>query len=178
MVSLLAVKRSQNLKYNVFPSTNVVVSVKPNYPYMLNRTLIFSTLLIFAAGLTSCSIYPENPILALGSKESRIANTWKVSYATDADGDDVTSDADGTKYTLGEEGDAELDSQFAGANFTAEGTWTLTDEDAAIKMNLSYTVLGIAIPIEVSYDILKLTKDELWLQDQNDSDIVVYLEPF
>ncbi len=145
---------------------------------MLNRTFIITTLLIFAAGLTSCSIYPENPVLALGSKESRIANTWKVAYATDADGTDVTETADGTKYTLGEEGDAELDSQLAGASFTAEGTWVLTDEDAALKMTLSYTILGISVPVEFEYDILKLTKDELWLQDQTDSDIVIYLEPF
>lgn len=145
---------------------------------MLNRTFIISTLLIFAAGLTSCSIYPENPILALGSKESRIANAWKVAYATDADGNDVTADADETKYTLGEEGDAELDSQFLTFNFTATGTWALTDEDASIKMDLSYTLAGITYPIDEEYDILKLTEDELWLQDKADSDIVVYLEPF
>lgn len=145
---------------------------------MLNRTLIFSTLLIFAAGLTSCSIYPENPVLALGSKESRVANTWKVAYATDEDGNDVTSDAEGTKYTLGEEGDAELDSKFAGTNFTATGSWNLIDEDAVLSLDLAYTILGVNVPLEVEYDILKLTKNEFWLQDQNDSDIVVHLEPF
>lgn len=145
---------------------------------MLNRTLVAFSLLIFVAGLSSCSLYPENPLITLGSKEARVANTWKVSYATDEDGQETTDTYEDTKYTFGESGDAELDSKVIGASFTATGTWELTDEGASLKVDLQYSILGVVINLPFEYDILKLTEDELWLQDQDDSDVVIYLEPF
>lgn len=145
---------------------------------MLNRTLVAFSLLIFVAGLSSCSLYPENPLVTLGSKEARVANTWKVGYATDDEGQETTDTYEDTKYTFGESGDAELDSKIIGSTFTADGTWELADEGAALKLELAYSILGLTIDLDFEYDILKLTEDELWLQDQDDSDIVIYLEPF
>ena len=46
---------------------------------------------VFAVAMTACSPYEEGPGLSLRSKASRIANTWQVNYAVEADGDDRTA---------------------------------------------------------------------------------------
>lgn len=145
---------------------------------MLNRTLVAFSLMIILAGLSSCSMYPENPLLTFGSKEDRVVNAWKVSYATDEDGTVITEDYGNTKYTFGETGDAELQSELIGATFTGSGTWELADEAASLNIDIQYTLLGFTFDLPLRYNILKLTEDELRLQDQTDSDIVIYLEPF
>ncbi len=144
---------------------------------MRNRTLVVATLLIFVAGLSSCSMYPENPIIALGSKEARLANIWEVVYASDEDGKTVTSDYEESRYTFSEDGSAELKSEQAGTAFVATGTWTLKDEDATLSVDLTYTIFGIDFNIEQNYTILKLTQKELWLQDVNDKDAEIRMEP-
>ena len=152
-------------------------SVK-NHPNMRNRTLVVAALLIFVAGLSSCSMYPENPVIALGSKESRIANTWKVVYASDDDGKNVTSDYEESRYTFSEDGSAELKAEQAGTAFVATGDWSLTDEDAVLTIDLTYRVFGIDFTIQQNWNIQKLTQKELWLQSVDDKDAELRLEPF
>ena len=88
---------------------------------MLNKAIVSATLLILAASIFSCSSYPENPLVALGSKESRVANTWKVTYATDGEGNETTEQQTGDKYLFSEDGTAEFDTKISGVNVEIAG---------------------------------------------------------
>ena len=119
--------------------------------------LIFSSLI-----LMSCSKYEENPAISLSSKKARMANTWVVNKAT-ANDQDVTDDYDDFELYLTKSGDAELSAEYTvftiDFSTDTDGTW----EFANSKENL---VLDFEDDnADREYQILKLTKDELWLRE-------------
>ncbi len=145
---------------------------------MFNKLLIFSTLTLLVISFTACSPYPENPLVSLASKKARVANSWKVVYATNDDGDDVTDSRDEDRYIFSKEGAAEARTQLAGATLVLLGEWEFEEDNEAFKITLEYTLLGATIRDTDQFDILKLTKDEFWLQSQEDPDVVLHLESF
>ncbi len=145
---------------------------------MFYKAPIFAALLILASAISSCSIYPENPLLALSSKEKRVANTWRVSYASDEDGTEVTDQAADDRYIFSEDGTAEWKTTFTGADITLTGEWDLLDDGATLQTTLQYTILGVTYTQTDKFNIQKLTEDELWLEDDEDNDIQIQLSTF
>lgn len=145
---------------------------------MLNKAPIFAALLILVSAISSCSIYPENPLIALGSKEKRIANTWRVTYASDEDGTEVTAQSADDRYIFSEDGTAEWKTTFTGVDITLTGEWDLLDDGATLQTSLQYTLLGVTYTQTERFNIQKLTEDELWLEDADDNDIQIKLTTF
>lgn len=145
---------------------------------MYNKFLTYASLIALSLSLIACSPYPENPLVALGSKESRIANTWKVVYATDDDGSEDTDRYDTHRYTFSEDGDAVVNYEFSGVNVELTGEWNLLDDNSTFQLRREGTLLGVPYDQTDEFTILKLTKDEFWLQEEDDEDVVLHLEPF
>ena len=130
--------------------------------------------LVFAFALTSCSPYEEGPGISFRSKASRIANTWTVNYAVEADGDDLTSEFSDDTYIFADDGGASITIVSAGTSFSGVGTWTLTNDDANWRLEYSYTALGFTIEVDESFEILRLANDEFWIRDTDDEQIEIH----
>ncbi|MDX1906451.1 MAG: hypothetical protein SF053_05395 [Bacteroidia bacterium] len=118
-------------------------------------------LMIGAVLLTSSCTYPDGPIVSLKTREARVANAWRISYATNASGEDQTSDFESWQYTFSEDGVAEVSYKIAGITLTSTGEWNLIDDGA--NFQLLFTTAGITTTDE--FVILRLTEDEFWIRD-------------
>ena len=135
----------------------------------IKRSLILMSVLALAVG---CATYPDGPVLSLKSKEARVANTWKVSKATNKDGEDNTDSFDGYRYTFSEDGTAIAD--FGAVQLT--GTWELRDDDEIFHLDVK-AAAGI-LSIDREFYINRLTEDEFWLQDREDELATLEMETF
>ncbi|GAB4402949.1 MAG: hypothetical protein OHK0039_01470 [Bacteroidia bacterium] len=124
--------------------------------------------------LTAC-YYEEGPVLSLSSRTSRIADTWKVVYATDEAGDETTDNYDGWSFTFTEDGDAEIDADIAGIGITYAGDWNLIDDDRNFQL-LTKDPSGL-LSFNIELEIIRLAGSEFWMRDPDDSLAVIYLEP-
>ncbi len=130
---------------------------------------IFATLLLLAAVtlLEGCK-YPEGPLLSLQSREARIANTWEIAQAINKDGDNITAELDDLEFTFEEDGDASAKIPTGIGTFEFEGTWDLDNDETVFDLDLEDKATGL-VPYDRLYDILRLTGDEFWLFDTQDS---------
>ena len=121
-------------------------------------SLLFAAMLIFG---TSCGKYPDGPGFSLRTKKARLVNTWKVTYATDAN-DDITENTAGVTLTIDEEGNWKTGCETTnGAVQEETGTWQLSnDKDILI---LTHDDATITIPQQ--WKINRLKNDELWLEN-------------
>ncbi|MDA9262185.1 hypothetical protein N9P55_00280, partial [bacterium] len=124
-------------------------------------TVLFASILIFG---TSCGKYEDGPGLSLRSKKARMANTWKIVEATDAD-DDVTTGYAGTTWTFTKEGDYTKGGETAAGTVVEEkGKWEFGKLDGEEKKQLIISTDGVVIPKK--WEITRLTNDELWLKKE------------
>lgn len=130
-----------------------------------------------AALLSSCSPYEEGPAISFRSKAERVANTWKVNYAVEADGDDRTADYDGDTYILDKDGGIVLNFMEGGTSFQATGSWELTNDDENIRIQTSFTAFGVTFNGDETYEILKLKEDEFWIKDIDDDGLELHFVP-
>ncbi len=129
----------------------------------------------FAIGLNSCSPYEEGPAISLRSKSERIANTWKINYAVEADGDDKTADYAEDVYILDTDGNVTYTFEFATIEITGTGTWAFTNDDENIRIDITYTLGGLSTESIETYEILKLKETELWIRDIDDDQLELHL---
>lgn len=124
-------------------------------------TVLFASMLIFG---TSCGKYEDGPKLSLRSKKARMANTWKIVEATDAD-DDVTIGYAGTIWTLTKEGaysrSGETD---LGPVIEESGKWEFGKLNGEDKMQLLITPENVVLPRK--WIITRLKNDELWIKKE------------
>lgn len=123
-------------------------------------TILLSASVLMAT--TSCKKYEDGPGISFLSKKSRVANTWEIEKATN-NGNDVTSEYDQYELKLTKNGDAELDAKYEFGNFTGEfetdGTWKFADDKETLILDFQDD------DADKSYQILRLTKDEMWLRE-------------
>ena len=118
-------------------------------------SVLFASMLIFG---TSCNTYEDGPKLSLRSKKARMANTWKVIEATDAD-DNVTAAYAGWTWKMTKEGDFTTGGSTASTTpAVQEGDW----EFNADKDKLIITYEGVTLPVK--WIITRLKNDELWIK--------------
>lgn len=146
---------------------------------MKKLTPIAIVAFFFAIALSSCSPYEEGPAISFRSKAERLANTWSINYAVEADGDDKTSDYSGDVYLLDKDGNITITFTEAGTTFEATGTWTLTNDDENIRIQSSYTVpvINLTISSDETYEILKLKENEVWIKDVDDDGLEIHFVP-
>ena len=128
------------------------------------------TLALFILVLPACKKYENGGSIA--KAEKNIQNTWKIE-AYLMDGTDKTANLliSNFKETFGESG-AYLRSftDASGDPKNEEGTYTLVEEKSKINVSGigSYELTEETSTVSTSdYDLLKLTKDELWYSFEN-----------
>ena len=139
-----------------------------------NLSFLIACAFLFAAGLNSCSPYEEGPAISLRSKTERVANTWRVNYAVEADGDDKTSDYEEDRYVLDKDGNVTHTFDIAGTVFTATGTWAFTNDDENIRIQTSFDFLGFPVDSDETFEILKLKETEVWIRDIDDDQLEIH----
>ncbi|MEZ4777572.1 MAG: DUF5004 domain-containing protein [Bacteroidia bacterium] len=143
-----------------------------------NRGYLFVIAALFFS-LTSCSTYPDGPTISLKSKEARIAGTWKVTQATDEDGQDATDSFSNWRYTFSEDGTAVLNITEGSVGYEMTGDWALSDDQLTFRVSVQGQIFGtVTFTQDAEYEILRLSDKEFWLKDVDDADITVSLSPF
>jgi hypothetical protein len=117
------------------------------------------TVLVSATTFTSCNKYEEGPAISLRSAESRVDNTWEVEKFIDSDGTETAGDSNDPVYTMTKDG--ELSVVIGSQNAT--GNWTLNSDETTLRLEYTYSFINF----DFTYTILRLTNDELWLEDED-----------
>jgi len=119
-------------------------------------------LIILVGAFTGCQKYKDGPLISFASKEERVSNTWIVEKAY-ADNADVSKDYDQYEIYLANDGDAELSAHYTvfGVTYSSKtsGSWNFTNDKSNILINYSDDSQ------DAEYQILRLTEQELWLQE-------------
>ena len=132
---------------------------------MRNTILLLSGLTMLLM-LDGCK-YPEGPAVSLNTPTARISRGWTLVQATDKDGADVSERFENT-YTFTESGDAFAEIEILNIDTDFEGKWSLDNEDTEFDLELVDVLTGL-FAYERSYAIQRLTQEEFWLIDLNDS---------
>ena len=128
---------------------------------------------LFAVVLSSCSPYEEGPAISLRSKAERVANTWRVDYAVDDNGDQ-TAEFSGDTYIFDKDGAATVNFNELGVDFTATGEWAFSNDDQNMRISAEYVVGPLTFTIDETYEILKLKETELWIKDIDDDRLEIH----
>ncbi|MEM7655269.1 MAG: hypothetical protein AAF399_04005 [Bacteroidota bacterium] len=141
----------------------------------MKQTSLFFTCVLGLALLMSGCRYEDGPIVSFQSPEDRLVNTWIVVAATDSDGADDKASYENWTFTFREDGTADLVYPILSIDVTLDGEWNLLDDKENLQLLLSDPT-GLINFNEELY-ITKLTRDELWLEDPDDDDRTIQLEP-
>ncbi|MEX2485590.1 MAG: lipocalin family protein [Brumimicrobium sp.] len=115
---------------------------------------------VFLLG-SSCSKYEEGPAFSLRTKKARLAGEWKADKYVSPDGEE--SNADGDDGTMEFEKDGTVTYSYDG--FSVSGEWEFTKSKEYLEIELEF--FGQTDTQEMK--ILKLKNDELWLEDEDGS---------
>ena len=118
---------------------NIIISLK----------IIIVFLLIFT---TSCSKYEEGPFFSLQTKKERLVKTWELTEIIDNGG--TWNNFSPVTLLFNEDGTGARD--YLATESSIEWKFDKNKENLLIKENSSEDY--------ISYEIIKLTKEELWLQ--------------
>lgn len=92
-----------------------------------------------------------------------MANDWTFEEVTD-DGEDVTSSYDQFNLDMSKDGDASLTAKYAWGDLSLEtetdGTWEFDDKKETLVLDFEDD------DADGTYQILRLTSDELWLREK------------
>ncbi len=139
-----------------------------------NLSLLTALAFFMAIGLNSCSPYEEGPAISLRSKSERMANTWRVDYAVEADGDDLTDSYADDTFILDADGNITYTYELVGTEVTSTGIWAFTNDDENVRFDITYEVFGLPINDIQTYEILKLKETEVWIRDIDDDQLELH----
>jgi len=134
-------------------------------------SLIVAVILVMV-GMSGCK-YPEGPFLSIQTREGRVAKKWEVIMATDSAGEDISNNFDEAEFDFEEDGEAEATLEVLGIPVEFEGDWNLDNDDTVLELELEQKTTNV--PLNKNYEILRLTRTEFWLRDQ-DNDTELRLE--
>ncbi|WNJ21355.1 hypothetical protein [Pontibacter sp. G13] len=137
------------------------------------RNFAWMAVVAFALTITGCK-YEEGPFMSFVSKENRVAQIWEVEYATDAKGEDVTSTFSSWILDFQEDGTASISLEIIGFPVDLTGTWALEDSKEEFRIQTD-EINGVTL-FGGRYDILRLTRTEFWLIDDNNPEAVIHLK--
>lgn len=129
----------------------------------MKRTKVYVALAAaFMFTATSCSKYEDGPGVSLVPRSERVANTWEYDKVYE-NGEEVTENYDQYELYTSADGDAQLDAEYQYGGVTVEtstdGTWEFQNEEENISFDFEDDEQ------DNTYQILRLTQDELWLRE-------------
>ena len=134
---------------------------------MKTGKLILGLGVMAALTFASCKKYEEGPAISLRSKKERVANTWQIEKAYN-NGEDVTDEYDEYTVKFTKAGDAELAALYSFGDFSFEyetdGTWAFQNNAEELAVDYEND------DADRTYQILKLTEDELWVREKGGED--------
>ena len=113
--------------------------------------------------ISSCSKYEEGPAFSLLTKKARITGNWKPEKKVTSEGDEefympdlVLKIHDNNVFEL-------LESN----NITLKGTWEFFDDKTSLRFiyDAENEVDNVVVENIVEFEIIRLKKNELWLED-------------
>lgn len=142
---------------------------------MKSLSKITALLVMIAFVAVSCGKYEEGPKFSLASKNARLINTWKIDeiYKNGAT-QTVTADEKDDYYEVKKDGVLSFTYITSGLTSTFTGTWEFTADKANLRLTYSGSILGIPLTSDEEYTILRLTSDELWLEQVEGSNTFEY----
>lgn len=119
--------------------------------------------------MPSCQKGEDDPIISIVSRKDRFTNTWTLDKF---EKNGVAQDLSGATYTYSAYDNGTLSQTIEGSIFgfptrqTKTGTWNFIndDEDVNIIIDEDTTI----------YNLQRLAPKELWLRENNGSDVYVY----
>jgi hypothetical protein len=132
-------------------------------------------ILLFAcaavAVLPSCNTYEDGPGLSFRSKYSRVVNNWKTKTVMRGLVD-VTAWYEDYQIDMREDGRMTLTNRDAlDSLYTIDGFWDLVNDNKDLRLLYANPPVN---PDRVTYQILRLKEDELWIQEDQDSVVWEY----
>ncbi len=134
----------------------------------MKQLIPFSLLLLF---LSSCSGYEEGQWMSFRSKKERIANTWYVAIALDAQEEEITPLFNRQFFTFTKDGQVEISFGKRDELPPLQGKWFFADKKKTFhwELNADETQLAeaeFACQANESFKILRLEEKELWLKSE------------
>jgi len=123
----------------------------------------------------SCGQYEDGPGFSLATKEARVINVWSLDAEIENGVDqEVTADDKDDYIEFMEDGKAVFTWVTTGGTGTFDATWELTDDNEKLTYYMSYELGGITYTDTTESTILRLTSNEMWLEQVDGSDITEY----
>ena len=104
----------------------------------------------------------------------RVSGDWEVAYSTNADGDENTDTYSDTKFSFREDYTAKVAVTTTLGTEEIIGSWDFGQDDTRFKME-DLELLGGLIKFDEEFEIIRLSQDEFWLRDPEDSLRVFHL---
>jgi hypothetical protein len=133
----------------------------------------------------SCQKYEEGPLLSFRSPEKRVTNEWTVVYAEDLDkAENITEQFDEVNYSIRISKNDSFQLTYNAPvrrsglqQRKVNGTWEFVDDAKKIRWEFQgYDPYRFLSNKGETTLILKLRKDELWMQNQA-NDLELHLKP-
>lgn len=146
---------------------------------MKKLNVILLTVVVSVLMLTSCSPYEEGPAISLRSRTERLCNEWKLTRLY-INGTEQTLSAFDQQTTLEFKDNGTVNYSYAVMDSTAivitgSGTWEFNDDETEVFTTITYTLGGTE---KDTFKILRLKEEELWLENNEDGDVVeTHYEP-
>jgi len=137
------------------------------------KTSIKSIIIFFVAFLfiCACNKYEENEGISLRSKKARIVGTWKIEkIISDNKSDNYIDSLNKIEIKINSDGYFSYQNDLI-ENFI--GWWYLNEDKTALNFSAETNVYSNGSPAYnywwlKEWEILKLTKDELWLDNETE----------
>ena len=130
----------------------------------MSKARFFSTTLLLAisaAIVSSCNKYPEGPKFTLLSKKERMEGEWDLKETDHADGT-VTYDIMNDIIELGDDNEY----TYTSGNISISGEWEFISDKEKVMFKFAN--------LNLTYKILRLKSKELWLQNEDNGDVMKY----
>lgn len=146
---------------------------------MKKLNVILLTVVASVLMLTSCSPYEEGPAISLRSRTERLCNEWRLTRLY-INGTEQTLSSFDQQTTLEFKDNGTINYSYAVMDSTAivitgSGTWEFNDDQTEVFTTITYTLGGTE---KDTFKILRLKEEELWLENNEDGDVVeTHYEP-
>ena len=128
-----------------------------------NNLLLLAATLVTVLNFQSCSKYEENPPFSLSTKKSRLAGEWEVVKVDGQSSSQYFGSDETYFFEFEKDGDFEFGytETYNGStyNYSYSGEWEWENNKEQIEIELQGYV--------IDYEIIKLTKKELILEDKS-----------
>ena len=128
-----------------------------------NNLLLLAATFVTVLNFQSCSKYEENPPFSLSTKKSRLAGEWEVVKVDGQSSSQYFSSDETYFFEFEKDGDFEFGytETYNGSTYTYSysGEWEWENNKEQIEIELQGYV--------IDYEIIKLTKNELILEDKS-----------